>query len=150
MLWVKAFHIIFMVTWFSGLFYLPRLFVYHVLTNSPASKDLFKIMERKLYFQITTPSAILTIIFGGWLLTFNAAYYLKATWFHLKLGLVLLLIIYHLYLGKILTNFKREKNQHDHLYYRILNEIPVLFLILIVILVIVQPSYSAKIYSHFR
>jgi putative membrane protein len=140
MLWVKAFHIIFMVTWFSGLFYLPRLFVYHAETNDEISNARFKIMERKLYFGITTPGAILTLIFGFWLLEFNMPFYSHQLWMHAKLALVALLVIYHLYLGKLLFDFRQDRNTHSHVFYRWLNEIPVLFLTGIIILVIVKPS----------
>lgn len=139
MLWVKALHIIFMVTWFSGLFYLPRLYVYHAGAGDSVSNARFKIMERKLYFGIATPGAIFTILFGIWLLTYNFDGYMKMTWMHLKLGLVALLILYHLYLGKILMAFKHDRNRHGHVFYRLLNEIPVLFLVLIVMLVVVKP-----------
>jgi putative membrane protein len=140
MLWVKAFHIIFMVTWFAGLFYLPRLFVYHSMASDGVSNARFKLMERKLYFGIATPGMILTLLLGGWLLGTNTASYLQAGWMHAKLGLVALLIAYHLYLGKLLFAFKRDQNKHKHVFYRILNEVPVLFLVAIVILVVVQPS----------
>lgn len=139
MLWVKAFHIIFMVTWFSGLFYLPRLFVYHAMSTDPISIARFKIMERKLYFGIATPGAIFTILFGAWLLSYNMAGYMQMGWMHLKLSLVLLLLGYHIYLGVLFKKFKADKNQHTHVFYRILNEIPVLFLVAIVILVVVKP-----------
>lgn len=139
MLWIKAFHIIFMVTWFAGLFYLPRLFVYHSMAADDISNTRFKIMERKLFYGITTPGMIFTLLFGGWLIGYNAQAYMQAGWFHAKLSLVLLLVIYHLYLGKLTFAFKRDKNTHGHVYYRILNEIPVLFLVAIVILVVVKP-----------
>jgi len=139
MLWVKALHIIFMVTWFSGLFYLPRLFVYHSLATDSISIERFKIMERKLYFGIMTPGAVFTILFGIWLITFNPHYYMHMAWLHYKLACVMLVILYHLYLGKLLYDFRANRNQHGHVFYRILNEIPVLFLVLIVILVVVQP-----------
>jgi len=139
MLWVKAFHLIFMVTWFSGLFYLPRLFVYHAMATDQISIDRFKIMERKLYFGITTPGAIFTLIFGIWLLSFDFHGYMKNTWLHIKLGLILLLVFYHLYLGKLLFAFKANKNIHSHVFYRILNEVPVIFLVAIIILAIVRP-----------
>src|SRR5579862_1066488 len=139
MLWVKAFHIIFMVTWFSGLFYLPRLFVYHAMATDIISRDRFKIMERKLFFGIMTPGAIFTILFGIWALSFNFPGYMQMGWMHLKLTLVGLLVVYHLYLGKCLINFKKDRNTHGHVFYRILNEVPVLFLVAIVILVVVQP-----------
>lgn len=137
--WVEAFHIIFMVTWFSGLFYLPRLFVYHAMSSDATSLERFKIMERKLYFGITTPGAILTIIFGIWLISMNASYYLTATWLHIKLTCVFGLIAYHIYLGKCLFAFKKDKNTHSDKFYRFLNEVPVLFLVAIVILVVVKP-----------
>src|SRR5579862_2061322 len=128
MLWVKSLHIIFMVTWFSGLFYLPRLFVYHAMATDTISIERFKIMERKLYFDIMTPGAILTILFGLWLIYFNPSFYMHAAWMHAKLSLVALLIVYHLYLGCLRKDFKLDKNKHGHVFYRILNEIPVVFL----------------------
>lgn len=139
MLWVKSFHIIFMVTWFSGLFYLPRLFVYHTMTTDTISIERFKIMERKLYFGITTPGMVGTLVFGIWLLTSNFAFYMHQPWMHFKLTLVALLLCYHIYLGKLFCAFKHDRNQHGHVFYRVLNEIPVLFLVGIVILVVVKP-----------
>jgi len=139
MLWLKALHIIFMVTWFSGLFYLPRLYVYHAMSDDPLSIDRFKIMERKLYFGIMTPGAMLTLIFGYSLLSHNYSGYLHTIWFDSKLFLVALLLIYHIYLGKLLFNFKNNTNQHTHVFYRWLNEVPVLFLVAIVILAEVKP-----------
>ena len=139
MLWVKAFHLIFMVTWFSGLFYLPRLFVYHTMTTDKISIERFKIMERKLYFGITTPGAVFTIIFGVWLLSFNPSLYMQASWMYAKLALVLLLVFFHIYLGKLLWDFKYNNNQHSHVFYRWLNEIPVVFLMGIILLVVIQP-----------
>src|SRR5690242_6406869 len=139
MLWVKAFHIIFMVTWFSGLFYLPRLFVYHAETKDEISHARFKIMERKLYFGITTPGGVLTLFFGYWLLLYNPAFYLHQPWMHAKLALVIFLVIYHIYLGKLVFTFRDNQNTHSHIFYRWLNEIPILALIGIVLLVIVKP-----------
>ena len=139
MRWILAFHIIFMVCWFAGIFYLPRLFVYHAQTNDAISNDRFKIMERKLFYGIMTPSAILTIIFGLWVYSFNTNYYMHAHWMQLKLIFVALLILYHLYCGKLVKIFKQDKNTYRHTFYRWFNEIPVIFLIAIVILVIVQP-----------
>ncbi|MBV8802956.1 MAG: CopD family protein [Gammaproteobacteria bacterium] len=138
MLWVKAFHIIFMVTWFSGLFYLPRLFVYHSMATDEISVARFKIMERKLYFGITTPGAVFTIVFGLWLLSFNPSI-MQFSWMYAKLGLVMLLVFFHIYLGKLLWDFKYNNNHHSHVFYRWLNEVPVIFLIGIILLVIVQP-----------
>lgn len=139
MLWVKSFHIIFMVTWFAGLFYLPRLFVYHAMTTDTISLDRFKIMERKLYYGIMTPGAIFTLLFGIWLVSYTPSF-LQMGWLHLKITLVLLMIIYHLYLANLLKAFKLNQNRHSHTFYRFLNEIPVIFLVLIVILVVVKPN----------
>src|SRR5450830_78787 len=136
MLWIKALHIIFMVTWFAGLFYLPRLFVYHSLSEDSASIARFKIMERKLFYGIMTPGAVLTIIFGMWLWL---GYGASGAWIHAKVTLVALLVIYHIYCGKLLLDFKHDRNKHSHVYYRWFNEIPVIALIAIVILVVVQP-----------
>ena len=136
MLWVKALHIIFMVTWFAGLFYLPRLFVYHAMSDDPPSVERFKVMERKLYYGIMTPGAVLTIIFGFWLwLGFG----ISGSWLHPKLLLVALLIAYHYFCGRLLSDFRQDRNQHSHIYYRWFNEIPVVLLIAIVILVVVNP-----------
>jgi len=137
MLWIKAFHLIFMVTWFSGLFYLPRLYVYHAETTDAIGNARFKIMERKLFYGIMTPGAILTILLGFWLFSANGAAYLQMPWMQLKLGLVFLLTIYHLYLGKLLYDFKHDNNQHGHVFYCWLNEVPVIFLIGIILLAIV-------------
>ncbi len=142
LLWLKAFHIIFMVTWFAGLFYLPRLFVYHTMATDAISIDRFKIMERKLFFGIMTPGAILTIILGIWMIVLAPKTYLPMLWLHLKLTLVILLIFYHIYLGKLLFSFKHNRNRHGHFFYRLLNEIPVLFLVGIVILAVVKPTLN--------
>ena len=139
MAWIKAWHIIFMVSWFAGLFYLPRLFVYHAMSEDAVSRERFKVMERKLFFGIMTPAAVLTVVFGLWLLSSAASHYLHAGWMHAKLGLVAVLIAYHVYLGKLLADFKHDRNRHGHVYYRWLNEFPVLILIGVVILVEVQP-----------
>lgn len=139
MIWIKAFHLIAMVTWFSGIFYLPRLFVYHAMADDAISIERFKIMERKLYYGIMAPGAILTLFFGGWLLSYNFQAYLHAGWLHAKLFLVLLLVVYHLYCGKLMKVFRRDKNSHSHVFYRWLNETPVLILILIIILAVVKP-----------
>lgn len=139
MLWIKAFHIIFMVTWFSGLFYLPRLFVYHSLSTDDISIARFKLMERKLYFGIATPGALLTILFGIWMIALYPQTYMHMQWMHMKLSLVLLVVFYHIYLGLLLRNFRLDRNAHGDKFYRILNEIPVVFLTLIVILAVVKP-----------
>lgn len=135
-LWVRSLHIIFMVTWFAGLFYLPRLFVYHAMSDDRISLERFKVMERKLFFGIMTPGAILTLVFGLWLwLGFG----FSGLWLHIKLLLVLILIGYHLYCGKLLWDFKYDRNRHGHVFYRWLNEFPVLILFAVVILVIFKP-----------
>ena len=139
MAWIKAWHIIFMVSWFAGLFYLPRLFVYHAMSEDAVSRERFKVMERKLYYGIMTPAAVLTVVFGLWLLHLGAGLYLHAGWMHAKLALVAILIAYHVYLGRLLSDFRRDRNRHGHVFYRWLNEFPVLILIGVVILVEVQP-----------
>ncbi|MFB3100471.1 MAG: protoporphyrinogen oxidase HemJ [Gammaproteobacteria bacterium] len=140
MLWVKALHLIFMVTWFAGLFYLPRLFVYHAMSEDQASIDRFKIMERKLFFGIMTPGAIFTIIFGFWTLLANGwESYTGMLWLHVKLALIAVLVIYHFYCGKLLIDFKHGRNRHGHIFYRWLNEFPVLILVAIIILAVVRP-----------
>jgi putative membrane protein len=140
MLWIKAMHIVFMVTWFAGLFYLPRLYVYHAMTPDQAGVDRFKIMERKLYFGIMTPGAVLTVVFGLWMLIINGwSAYTGTLWLHVKLACVLLLVIYHIYCGKLMFDFKHDRNTHSHIWYRWFNEIPVVFLLIIIILAVVRP-----------
>jgi len=140
MLWVKAFHIVFIVTWFAALFYLPRLFVYHAMCEDEAGNDRFKIMERKLYLGIMTPSAVLTLVFGGWLLSFYPLDYIATMhWLHAKLLLVVLLFAYHGYCGRLVKQFKDDANQHSHVFFRWFNELPVIILIAVVILAIVKP-----------
>ena len=136
MLWVKSLHIIFMVTWFAGLFYLPRLFVYHAMTDDTAGSERFKIMERKLYYGIMTPGAVLTIVFGLWLWL---GYGITGGWMHAKFALVVVLVIYHLYCGKLLKDFKHDRNRHGHVYYRWFNEVPVIILIAVILLVELKP-----------
>lgn len=139
MLWILAFHIIFMVAWFAGLFYLPRLFIYHALSQDQISIDRFKIMEKKLFYMIMTPAGILTTAFGLWLLSSHWHWYLSQGWMHFKLGLVLLLWIYHGYCGYLLSCFRHHSNRRSVRFYRWFNEIPTLLLIAIVILVVVKP-----------
>ena len=137
MLWIKSFHIIFMVAWYAGLFYLPRLFVYHAQAEDKISIERFKIMERKLYAGIMMPCMILTLALGMWLWL---GYGFRGGWLHAKLALVLVLVAHHFYLGKLIRDFKHDRNRHGHVFYRWLNEIPALpVLIGIVILVIVKP-----------
>jgi putative membrane protein len=139
MLWLKSFHIISMVCWFSGLFYLPRLFVYHAMSEDQVSRDRFKIMERKLYRAITTPAAIATLILGVIMLGMNPDYFLKQGWMHAKLTLVIVLFLYHFQCGRIIKRFEDDSNLQSHVFYRWFNEFPVFILIPIIILVIVRP-----------
>lgn len=140
MLWVKAFHIISMVTWFAALFYLPRLFVYHAMCDDEIGNERFKVMERKLYRGIMTPSAIATLIFGLWL---ASAYSLETLasmhWLHAKLTLVILLFAYHGVCGKLVRQFAKDQNKRSHVFYRWFNEMPVLVLVSVVILAVVKP-----------
>ena len=136
MLWVKTLHIVFMVTWFAGLFYLPRLFVYHAMSDDRASLERFKVMERKLYWGIMTPGAVLTLVFGTWLWL---GWGFAGGWLHAKLALVVVLIAYHVWCGKLMIDFRRDRNAHSHVWYRWFNELPVLLLIAIVVLVVVKP-----------
>lgn len=139
MLWIKAFHLIAIVAWFAGLFYLPRLYVYHASATDSISLERFKVMERRLYYGIMTPAAVAVVFLGFWLVSFNAAGYFAARWFDFKLLLVALLFGYHFYTGYLRKQFAQDKNTHTALFYRLYNEIPTLFLIAIVILTIVKP-----------
>ncbi len=139
MLWVKAFHIIFVVTWFAGLFYLPRLYVYHASAEDSISLERFKIMERKLFWGITTPSAVLTVILGGWLIAFLGTAVLDSLWLQIKIFLVVLLLVYQFWCWKLLVAFREDRNTHSHVWYRVFNELPVLALIAIILLVELQP-----------
>jgi protoporphyrinogen IX oxidase len=137
MLWVKALHIVFMVTWFAGLFYLPRLYVYHAMAEDRVSIERFKVMERKLYWGIMTPGAVLTIALGLWLwlVWFRGA----GGWLHTKIALVALLAGYHLWCGRLLRAFAEDRNTKSHVWLRWFNEVPVLFLFAIVLLVVFKP-----------
>ena len=140
MLWYKALHLIFMVTWFAGLFYLPRLYVYHAMSDDQISIDRFKIMERKLFYGIMTPGGILTIGFGLATLSSNGlSAYSGQLWLQIKYLFIFLLIAYHIYCWFLLQDFKYERNKHSHIWYRWFNEIPVLFLIVIILLAVVRP-----------
>ncbi|MDX2456975.1 MAG: CopD family protein [Gammaproteobacteria bacterium] len=139
MLWIKALHIIFMVTWFAGLFYLPRLFVYHADCTDEVSHTRFLVMERKL-FAIMTIGAVLTAVFGTWLLVEYAwAAYGNSGWLITKLVLVGGLIAYHLYCSRLMREFRNGTATHSHVFYRWINEIPALLLIAIVLLAVVKP-----------
>lgn len=137
-LWLKAFHIIAVICWFAALFYLPRLFVYHALSEDEISKERFKVMERKLFRGIANPSMIATIILGG-LMTWNNPAYLAMGWMQVKLALVTLVVIYHFFCKHHLRNFAEDRNKKSHIYFRWFNEAPVIALISIVILVTVKP-----------
>lgn len=139
MLWVKAFHIIFMVTWFAGLFYLPRLFVYHAMSEDSISNDRFKIMERKLFWGIMTPGALITIGLGFWLIALIGSPW-SAFWLQAKLVLVAILVGYHIWCGKLMIDFKQDRNRHSHVWYRWFNEFPVLILIAVILLVELLPA----------
>lgn len=139
MLWILSFHVIALIAWFAGLFYLPRLFVYHADTSDSIGLARFKIMEHKLYYYIMSPAAILTTILGFWLLALKYDYYSHLNWMHAKLIMVMLLWIYHLHCGKLLHTFKNDRNPHSSKFYRVYNEIPTLLLIGIVIMAVVKP-----------
>ena len=140
MLWLKALHLIAMVCWFAGLFYLPRLYVYHAMSDDEISHERFKIMERKLFFGIMTPSMIATFLFGIWLLISGAwQMYSSAGWLHVKFLCLACLLIYHYFCWQWLKDFRENKNQRDHVFYRWMNEIPVIFLLAIIILAVIKP-----------
>ena len=137
MLWVKSLHIVFMVTWFAGLFYLPRLFVYHAMASDAPSIERFKVMERKLYWGIMTPGALLTIVFGLWL--WLGWFRGSSSWLHAKIALVAILAGYHLWCGLLLRDFAAGRNARSHVWFRWFNEFPVLVLIATVLLVVFKP-----------
>ncbi len=137
MLWIKAFHIIFMVTWFAGMFYLPRLFVYHAMCTDEAGNARFKTMERKLFFGIMTPGGVLTIVFGLWLWL---DYGFSGQWLMWKLLLVMLLLVYHGWCLVVMRSFQNDRNTRGHVYYRVMNELPVFGLIAIVLLAVLKPG----------
>jgi len=139
MLWVKSFHLIFVVMWYAGLLYLPRLFVYHSMSDDVIGIERFKVMERKL-FAITTIGGVGALIFGLWLLIDYAwTAYWADLWLHLKLILVAALIAFHVLCGKLMLDFRDDRNRHRHRFYRLINEIPAIILIAVVILVVVKP-----------
>ena len=137
MLFFKTIHIISVITWFAGLFYLPRLFVYHAMSNDNISLERFKTMERKLYNGIMTPSAVITILTGFYLLTYFG---FEALWIKIKILLVLILFVYHIICYRYLKLFEKNKNRNTHIYYRWFNEFPVIILIGIIILVVYKPQ----------
>ncbi|OGO91365.1 MAG: TIGR00701 family protein [Coxiella sp. RIFCSPHIGHO2_12_FULL_42_15] len=139
MLWLLAFHLIVMVCWFAGLFYLPRLFVYHAQSSDAISLSRFKKMERNLFFYIMTPAGVLTTLSGIALLGLHYAYYFKQGWMMAKLLFVAMLWLYHFYCGKLLHAFKQDQRHPSAKFFRFFNEIPTLLLFIIIILVVVKP-----------
>lgn len=138
-LWFKALHIFFMLAWMAGLFYLPRLFVYHASTQSQVVKDEFKVMERRLWFFVT-PFALLTLAFGvALIVSYGGTWFKMSGWLHIKLLLLLAIYGYHFYLFKLLKQFERDENRHSPRFYRFLNEVPVLAILAIVCLAVVKP-----------
>jgi putative membrane protein len=137
MLWVKSLHIIFMVTWFAGLFYLPRLFVYHAMAEDEVSRRRFQVMERKLFWGIMTPGGVLTVLFGLWLWL---GWGFGGWWLHAKLALVAVLVGYHMWCGKLMLDFRAGRNRRTHTWFRWFNELPTLVLFAAVFLVVFKPS----------
>src|SRR5678815_3593869 len=135
-LYLKAFHLIAVVCWFAALFYLPRLFVYHAMTEDTPGRERFKIMERKLYYGIMAPGAVLSIGSGVWLWL---GYGIGGGWLYAKLALVAVLAAYHLWCGRLIVEFRHDRNIHDHVWYRWFNELPTVILIAVVILVVAKP-----------
>jgi putative membrane protein len=137
MLWVKSLHIVFMVTWFAGLFYLPRLFVYHAMAEDRPSLERFQVMERKLFWGIMTPGAILTIVFGVWL--WLGWFLGSSSWLHAKIALVAILAGYHLWCWRLMRDLAAGRNRRSHVWFRWFNEFPVLVLLATVFLVVFKP-----------
>lgn len=141
MLWLKALHLIAMICWFAQLFYLPRLFVYHAMTEDEVSNERFKVMERKLYRGIGLPSMVLTLVFGIWMIALAHNYYMSQGWLHIKLTLVAILVAYQHVCGRYLKAFSQDRNTKSHTFYRWFNEVPVVLLIIIVFLAVLkQPA----------
>ncbi len=136
MLILKSLHIVFMVTWFAGLFYLPRLFVYHAMADDETSIERLKVMERKLLYGIMTPGGVLTIVSGLWLWLGGGFY---GGWLIAKLLLVVVLVVYHAWCVKLVTDFRDGRNRHSHVWYRWFNEFPVVILLAVVFLVVMKP-----------
>ena len=138
MLWLKALHIIGIVCWFAGIFYLPRILVYYAASEDAATRAQLAVMARKLY-RFITPIAIIAILLGVALMATNWDYYLAAKWMWLKLVAVLALVIYHVVCGRIVAAVQTDDDHHSHIWFRVYNEVPVLFLVLIVFLVVLKP-----------
>lgn len=137
MLWVKSLHIVFMVTWFAGLFYLPRLFVYHAMAEDEISRRRFQVMERKLFWGIMTPGGVLTVLFGLWLWL---GWGFSGGWLYAKVALVGALVGYHVWCGKLMLDLRAERSRRSHLWFRWFNEFPTLVLFAAVFLVVFKPS----------
>ncbi|MEL0082926.1 MAG: protoporphyrinogen oxidase HemJ [Gammaproteobacteria bacterium] len=140
MLWIKAFHLAAVIAWFAGLFYLPRLFVYHATAEDSISIERFKIMERRLFYGIMTPAAVVALILGL-IMLFDYAWitYKSQGWLHLKLTLVILLFGYHTLCWVFLKRFRDDANRHSQRFYRFFNEVPTVFMIAILIATVVKP-----------
>jgi len=138
-LWIKAFHIVAVISWFAALFYLPRLFVYHSMSEDTISRERFKIMERKLLRGIANPAMIATFLLGGWMSYLNWDYYSQANWYWCKLTLVILVTIYHHACVVYFKQLRDDKCTKSHRFFRVFNELPVFLLIGIVIMVVVRP-----------
>ena len=138
MLWLKAFHIIFVVCWFAGLFYLPRIFVYYAANEHPQTREQLAIMARRLY-RFVTPFMFIAITLGLVMLSNNWGYYLQAKWMWVKLAGVAFLVVYHFQCGRYVTRINANQDTHTHVFYRFFNEVPVIFLFLIVILAVLKP-----------
>ncbi len=138
MLWLKAFHIIFVVCWFAGLFYLPRIFVYYAASENPETRQQLAVMARRLY-RFVTPFMVIAVILGIVMIFQNLGYYLQAAWLWLKLAGVAFLVVYHFQCGRYVTRINENSDQHSHVFYRFFNEVPVLFLFAIVLLAVLKP-----------
>lgn len=139
---LKTLHLIAMVTWFAGLFYLPRLFVYHSTVHQAEENARFKTMERRLYFGITTPGGVVTVLLGLGLYSLNPSYYVHSPWMWSKLAGVVALVLFHAYCGRCWWLFKHDKNPHSSTFYRWFNEIPTILLISIIAFVVFKPNFS--------
>ena len=137
-LWLKALHIVFMVCWFAGIFYLPRIMVYYAASEDSSTRATLRTMARKLY-RFVTPFMFLTVFLGIALIATNLDYYLATTWLWVKLLAVTCLVIYHYYCGRLVKAIEADTDEHSHIYFRVFNEVPVLFLFLIVILALLKP-----------
>ncbi len=138
MLWLKAFHIMAVICWFAGIFYLPRIMVYYAASEHPETRAQLRVMARKLY-RFMTPIAYIAIGFGLAMYAMLHQYYVTATWMWLKLGLVACMLAYHHYCGYLVRRIEADTDEHTHIYFRVFNEVPVIFLVLIVLLVVLKP-----------